>query len=104
MIRLAYIERNIEYAIECITEWQDKCSAEEIALSYLASALDELRKAKPMKESGEVTCSDGICECQFLRVRHFGTDTCCAASPNTVSVFYGEDRYLVPCKDCVWKD
>ena len=102
MIKLAYIERNIEYAIEYVKARKKGLEYESL-LTYITSALDELRKAKPMKESGEVTCSDGICECQFLRVRHFGTDTCCAASPNTVSVFYGEDRYLVPCKDCVWK-
>ena len=103
MIKLAYIERNIEYAIESINKWSEKEVSEEIVRAYLASALDELRKAKPMKESGEVTCSNGVCECQFLRVRRFGMDTCCAASPDTVSVCYGKDRYLVPCKDCAWK-
>lgn len=103
MIKLAYIERNIENSIECLTEWKDKYLAGEEALEYLASALDELRRAKPMKESGDVTCSTCDRDCQFLKCRHFGTDTFCAASPVMQSVFYGDDRYLVPCKDCVWK-
>lgn len=103
MMKLAYIERNVEYAIDSITKWRGE-ESKEIALSYLASALDELRKAKPVKEYGEVTCSTGDRDCLFLKCRHFGTDTFCAASPDMRSVFYGEDRYLVPCKDCVWKD
>ena len=103
MIKLAYIERNIEYAIESITKWREKEVVEKMVRAYLASALDELRKAKPVKEYGDVTCTTGDRDCPFLKCRRFGTDTFCAASPDMRSVFYGEDRYLVPCKDCVWK-
>ena len=102
MIKLAYIERNIEYAIEYVKA-RKKGSEYESLLTYLSSALDELRKAKPVKESGDITCTTGDRDCLFLKCRNFGTDTFCTASPDMRSVFYGEDRYLVPCKDCVWK-
>lgn len=103
MIKLAYIERNIEYAIESINKWCEKEVSEKMVRAYLASALDELRRAKPVKEYGDVTCATAECTCLFLACRKYGTDSFCAASPDMRSVFYGEDRYLVPHKDCVWK-
>lgn len=97
-MKLAYIEKNIEYAIESINKWRGE-ESKEMSLSYLASALDELRRAKPVKE----TCTTGDRDFPYLKCRKFGTDTFCAASQDMQSVFYGDDRYLVPCKDCVWK-
>ena len=103
MIKLAYIERNIECAIESINKWRENEVAEEMVRAYLASALDELKRHKPVKESGGVTCTTGVQSCPFLGCRKFGTDSFCTASIDHVSVFYGKDRYLVPCKACVWK-
>lgn len=103
MIKFAYIERNIEYAIESINKWREKEVAEKMVRAYLASALDELRKAKPVEESGEVTCSTGDKTCPFLGCRKYGTDCFCTASIDHTSVFYGDDSYLVPCKDCAWE-
>lgn len=98
MINLSFIESSIRNAIECSI----KGDPEGLATSFLSVALDELMKAKPVKESGDVTCSTGDKTCPFLGCRKYGTDSFCTASIDHISVFYGDDKYLVPCESCVW--
>lgn len=100
MINLSLIESSIKNAIECST----KGAPEGLATTFLFVALNELMKAKPVKEIAVVTCATKDRTCPFLAHREPGTDSFCTASIDHASVFYGDDDYLVPCESCVWSE